>query len=196
VLPSPDKLISLHKKYAPNVAVFNLVYTHCQIVAEIALWCAGNVEQEVDRELLKTAALLHDIGAYVFFSEDGKNLNQRMYPLHAVLSARIIADEGIDERVSELVSTHVLLGLTKQEIIDRPWILPERDYEPTTTEGRLLCYADRFHSKHPTFNSFESFINRLNAELPLQAAKFEAWSKEFGIPNVEELAKKYQQPIR
>ena len=188
----------LHHKYAPNDKVYDLVYGHCQIVCEIALWCADNIKSDskVDTDLLQAAALLHDIGTYILFDDDGKVSNERMYPQHAILGAKIVVDEGIDMKISKIIETHVLLGLTKQEIIDTPWVLPARDYEPDTIEGELLCYADRFHSKYPTFNAFDTFLDKLKSNLPLQAAKFEAWSKRFGIPDIELLADKYNQPVR
>ena len=197
-LPSTKDIELLHHKYAPNNTVFDLVYEHCQIVCEIALWSANNIKAEADvnTELLQSAALLHDIGTYVFFDDNGKGLNDRLYPQHAILGAKILADEGIDKSITDLIETHVLLGLTKQEIIDKPWPLPARDYVPSTIEGELLCYADRFHSKHPTFNDYDTFLAKLKESLPQQAAKFEAWSKRFGMPDVQALAEKYGQPIR
>lgn len=193
-----QQIEELHRKYAPNDTVYELVYGHCQVVNEIAQWCAGNISdnETVDTELLAAAALLHDIGTYVLFNNEGKVENERLYPLHAILSSKIIADEGIDTNVASLVETHILLGLSKKEIIEKPWPLPARDYIPKSIEGELLCYADRFHSKKPTFNAYDNFLARLKEDLPQQAAKFEEWSKKFGIPDIDALAKKYQQPIR
>lgn len=195
-LPDIMEIEQLHRKYAPNDKLYDLVYRHCQVVAEIALWCADNIDDEVDKPLLNAAALLHDIGTYVFYDDEGNNLNDRLYPQHAMLGAKLIEDEGLPKQISDVVLTHVLLGLTKQEIIDKPWPLPARDYEPKTIEGQLLCYADRFHSKHPTFNSYDTFLKQLRSGLPLQAEKFEKWSKRFGLPDIDTFAKKYQQPIR
>lgn len=187
----------LHRKYAPNDAVYNLVYGHCQVVNEIARWCVSNlpIDEQVNVELLTTAALLHDIGTYVLLDDVGKVINKRLYPLHAILSGKIIADEGIDKRVMQIVETHVLLGLSKQEIIEKSWPLPARDYIPGSIEGELLCYADRFHSKKPTFNSYGIFLKRLRESMPQQADKFESCSEKFGIPNIDALAEKYRQPI-
>lgn len=195
-IPSKDYIEHLHRKYAPNQHVYDLVYSHCKIVAEIASWCSANAGTEVDKKLLESAALLHDIGSYVFFDDKGEDLNRRLYPQHAILGAKILADEGIDEAITKIVESHILLGLSKQEIIDFPWPLPERNYEPQTVEGELLCYADRFHSKQPTFNDFGTFLKRLMPGLPLQAEKFELWSKRFGIPDIAALSKKYSQPLR
>lgn len=193
---SLQKTEALHHKYAPNNKVYDLVYGHCRIICEIALWCASNVKgTKVNVDLLQTAALLHDIGAYILFDEEGKVANSRMYRLHAILGAKIVADEGIDMRISKIIETHPLLGLTQQEIVDASLPLPFRNYEPDTIEGELLCYADRFHSKLPVFNAYDNFLLNLKENLPLQAAKFEAMSKRFGIPDVNALANKYNQPI-
>lgn len=192
-----SEIRELHRKYAPNDAVFTLVYDHCQIVSEIAQWCVNNLsaKEKVDVGLLTTAALLHDIGAYVLFDDMGRVTNKRLYPLHAILGGKIIADEGIDERVAQIVETHLLLGLSEKEIAEKPWPLPARGYIPNSIEGELLCYADRFHSKKPTFNSYEAFLVRLQEGMPEQVAKFEAWSKRFGLPDIKAFAERYGQPI-
>ncbi len=194
--PSRKDIERYHKKYAPNQKVFDLVYGHCQIVAEIALWCSGNLNIKIDNNLLETAALLHDVGSYAFFNEAGQNINSRLYPQHAILGAKILEDEGVNQTISSIVATHVLLGLSKQEIIDKPWYLPEHDYQPKTIEGELLCYADCFHSKHPVFNSYQTYLNGLRQNLPTQGDKFELWSKRFGIPDINSLANQYEQSIR
>lgn len=169
MLPKIADIERLHRKYAPNQKVYDLVYGHCKIVCEIALWSADNISNvtNVNKELLQAAALLHDIGSYAFFGDDGKSLNDRLYPQHAILGARILEDEGLPREIVSIVSTHVLLGLSKKEIIDTPWHLPERDYLPQSIEGELLCYADRFHSKHPTFNAYDTFHAKLKQSLPL-----------------------------
>lgn len=196
-LPTETEIQNLHKKYAPNETDYQGVYKHCEIVAEIALWCADNVKEKVDKDVLKTAALLHDIGSYPFLAAwEVREEYRKWYVQHGILGAKILQDEGVDERVWNIVETHVLMGLTKDEIVKTDMRLPPRNYEPSTIEGRILCYADRFHSKDPNFNNFESFYNRLLESLPLQAAKFMAWSKEFGIPGINELAAKYDHPIR
>lgn len=190
-----QQIEALHRKYAPNEQVYQLVYGHCAIVNEIAQWCAKNISESVDTELLSTAALLHDIGTYLFFDDHGKIANSRLYPLHAILSAKIITDEGVDTRVASLAETHILLGLSKQEIITKPWPLPARDYIPNTIEGEILCYADRFHTKKPVFNSYDAFLARLEKVDPEQAVKFVLWSKRFGVPDVAALAREYGQPM-
>lgn len=74
--------------------------------------------------------------------------------------------------------------------------LPDKDYLPKTIEAKLVCYANRFHSKKPNFNSYDTFLNRLENELPAQAIKMKEWSAVFGIPDVVGLSKKYNHPIK
>lgn len=195
-LPSIQEIEDLHHKYAPNDKVYEVVYGHCQKVRDIALWCADNIEKTVDRPLLEAATLLHDLGAYVYFNEDGTIKDSRLYWLHATIGASIVQQEGLGTDIAELISTHVLLGLSKQEIIDNKWSLPANDYQPQTLEGELLCYADCFHSKYPSFNSYDIMLARWERELPLQAQKLKDWSIRFGIPDVAALAKQYNQPIK
>lgn len=196
-LPSQKEIVQLHKKYAPTENDFELVYAHCQVVAEIALWCADNTKGSVDKPLLEAAALLHDIGSHPFLAAMGTNVAfRRIYPQHALMGAKLLADEGFDPIICSIVETHPLLGVTKEEFVRYNTAMPARDYVPDTIEGRLLCYADRFHSKNPTFSRYETYLEQLKHQFPEQAAKFEDWAKEFGIPDVEALAKKYNHPIR
>ena len=163
LIPELPTIERLHRKYAPNDETFQLVYGHCQVVAEIALWCADNLTEQVDidRDLLRAAALLHDIATYGLLGADSA-----YYTQHAILGAALLSEEGLDSQMTDIVKTHVLLGLSRQEIQEQGWHLPDRDYFPTSIEGEILCYADRFHSKRPVFNGYVNFLANLRKELP------------------------------
>lgn len=195
MIPDKSTILKLHKKYATDDQLFEGVYNHCQITAQIALDCAKSKQIKVDLDLLEAGCLLHDIGSYIFLS--GKE-NRKVYPQHAIFGSAILTEEGTDIRIAEMVKTHVLLGLTKQEIIDMGVVLPYKSFEPQTIEARLLCYADRFSSKGNglVLNSFDYFYNNLKKDLPHQAEVFLAWSKEFGLPDLQKLADKYHAKIR
>ncbi|MDB5185112.1 MAG: metal dependent phosphohydrolase [Candidatus Saccharibacteria bacterium] len=196
MIPNADAIEALHHRYARNEAVFDLVYTHCGIVTEIALWCADRIAAPVDRELLIAGCMLHDIGTYALFDDSGHIENQHTYRQHAVFGAALVAEEGYDPRIVAMIRNHVQMGLSKQEIIDNQLALPHNDFQPQTLEERLVCYADRFHTKLPVFSSYETLLATMRERLSEQAVKFEAASKEFGIPDVPALAKKYGHPIR
>lgn len=38
-----QQIEELHRKYAPNDKVYELVYGHCQVVNEIAQWCEATL---------------------------------------------------------------------------------------------------------------------------------------------------------
>lgn len=196
MIPTKEEIKKLHRRYAQNDVVFNLVYEHCQIVAEIAKWCVERNHLEVNEKILEAGCLMHDIGTYALFDSKGLDGHEHNYKQHAIFSAALILEEGFDTRLADMVRTHILMGLTKEEIIANNFGMPQKDYIPATLEARLLCYADRFHSKHPTFNSHESFLARLSKDLPKQAAKLQAATVEFGIPDIQALAEKYNHPIR
>lgn len=197
MVPDKDQIGRLLRKYAPNEYYYDLVSTHGEIVAEIAQDVAGRIGAKVDVEVLRAACLLHDIGSYVFVGADNFSSDfKKCYPGHAIFGAKILQDEGLDDRIWQAVETHVLMGLSTEEIAESGFALPARDYFPQTIEARILCYADRFHSKHPTFNSYGVFLKKLAINFPKQAKKLEEWAEEFGLPDIEALAKKYGHPIR
>ncbi|MDQ2756366.1 MAG: HD domain-containing protein [Actinomycetota bacterium] len=200
-VPVPDDAAvrALHTRYAPSEQVLDLVLTHGHVVADIADWCAGRVEEPVDRTLLRAACLLHDIGTYVLYLEDGSIPSPRSYPLHALVGARLLADEGLPEPLWQAVETHVLMGLSRAEIVGEDgvsaWMLPHRDYLPRTVEAEILCYADRFHSKTPQLNDPQRFAAGLERRAPTQARRFRAAIERFGVPDLEALAAAYGHPV-
>lgn len=196
MIPDISTIEEVHKRYAQNDFIFKLIYEHCQIVAEIAAWCVQQKNLSVDDDLLRASCLLHDIGTYALFDAKGLDGNEHNYKQHAVFGAALALEEGFDSKIADNIRTHVLMGLTKKEIIEGNFGMPQKDYLPETIEARLLCYADRFHSKQPIFNSYDTFLERLEKGLPEQAKKLRQSAEEFGIPDVDALAKKYGHPIR
>jgi uncharacterized protein len=196
MIPDISTVEEVHRRYAQNDFVFKLVYEHCEIVAEIAMWCVGQKRLSVDLDLLRASCLLHDIGTYALFDAKGIDDNEHNYKQHAIFGAALVLEEGFDPRIADAIRTHILMVLSKKEIQEGQFGMPQKDYFPATIEARLLCYADRFHSKHPTFNSYGTFLERLAKGLPGQAEKLRQSAEEFGIPDIEALAKKYGHPIR
>ena len=189
MIPTESQALGLHKKYAWDNKIMQEVVLHCKITAEIALWCVKEKNLQVDKARLQSACLLHDIGSYVFLAS--KEKRRDTYPQHAIFGSAILREEGVDSQICEMVKTHVLLGLTKEEINQLNIALPYKNFEPQTIEARLLCYADRFSSKGTglVINKFDTFLEKLKIDLPLQAKKFNNWSLEFGVPNTDYFAK-------
>lgn len=192
--PTIIEIEQLHRKYAPSTAMFEQVFTHCKIVRDIALQIIETESLSVNKDLVVAGALLHDIGTYKFIRQYEETGTSKYYQ-HALEGCIILLNEGLSEEITNLVLHHMRVGLTKEAVLHEKLDIPAEDYSPTTIEEKLVMYADKFHSKTPKFNSYESykkFISQFGEE---QVVKLEALAEEFGIPKLESLAKQYKHPI-
>ncbi len=97
MLNTHDIIVALHKKYSPCDAAYNLVFTHCCIVRDIAIQLIDTNSLNVDRNLVEAGALLHDIGAYSFFDTSGKLQEDLQYIAHGIEGEHILKKEGLPE---------------------------------------------------------------------------------------------------
>lgn len=88
-LPSASEIEALHRKYAPTESVFELVFTHCKIVSDIATQLAEKSGTNVDIELVRVGCLLHDIGVYPLFDKKGVETDeiQRGHSKHSSINS-------------------------------------------------------------------------------------------------------------
>lgn len=104
------------------------VIAHCHAVTGCALAIAGT-SPFIDRSLVETGALLHDIG------------RGRTHSIgHAQAGADICRALGYPEPVARIVECHTGAGLTADEC-SLLRLLP-RDCMPATAEERLVAHAD------------------------------------------------------
>lgn len=195
---SQDDVLALHKKYAPSVAVFELVYTHCSIVRDIAEQLIANNNLDVNRELVEIGAMLHDIGVYPLFENTGKLRDGVHYITHGIEGERILKQEGLPRDIWRFAAHHTGVGLTKKDITDQKLALPAMDYLAETDEERLIMYADKFHSKTtpPCFNSYQWYRNDVAKFGTSKVALFEQLSSMFGQPDLCALQAQYPFEIR
>lgn len=195
-LPTLEEMNLLHKKYAPTLQAFERVWKHSHIVRRIALQVADN-RYSTDRELIKTGALLHDIGVYKLY-HNGK-IDEINYIKHGILGYELLKEEGFDESVCRFAMLHTGVGITKEDIQNNNLPLPVRDYVAETDEERIVMYADKFHSKSEpsTFNSTEWYKKHLAEKLGQEKLKlFEELVNEYGEPELEGLVTRYGHPLR
>lgn len=193
-----NEIEDLHKKYAPTQEVFNLVFGHCQIVWEIAQQLIDKNQLKVDIDLVKVGCLLHDIGVNTFFDINGHFMSEVKYITHGIIGEQILKREGIiDEKIVRFASHHTGVGISKDEIIKNTLPLPHQDFFAESKEERLVMYADKFHSKTtpPIFDSFEHSKQELSKFGQDKVERFEQLAREFGIPDLNHLAKKYVQKV-
>ncbi len=185
-IPGPAEIRALHEKYAPTTEAFTLVHTHCEIVWEIAeqLLSAPRLAH-LDADLVRAGCLLHDIGVYRLYRDDGR-LDHENYIRHGLLGHEILEAEGFPENLRRFCSHHTGVGLTRQDIVSQGLPLPPADYVAVTEEERLVMYADKFHTKsrpsaYLSPDEYAAHIRRFGAD---KVTAFQALRAEFGDPDL------------
>jgi len=199
-LPTESEIIKLHKKYAPSKDIFDIVYLNCLATWKIALQIIESSKLELNRELVKTGCLLHDIGTYRLIQPE--DVAWAGYANRGVVGAEMLKEEGFAKELCNVVAHHVGLGLTKKRISETFLPVPKEDLQPQTTEERLVNYVSKLHSRsdasefNSQFNSvdfYRAFLRKLDSEYELNV--FESLVEEFGEPNLNDLASEFNQKL-
>ncbi len=203
-LPSDDAILALHKKYAPSDQAFAIVYSHCQIIADIAEELIKRKQLTVDQQFVHAAALLHDIGYYPLFDDSGYVPKSRIIT-HGVSGADILRAEGMSDDLCRIAERHTGVGLTRESIIRKNLPLPKRDFVAETPEEWLVMYADKLHTKSITpgdphdvlgwFNTPKTYQEHVRKFGESNALRFASLVEQYGVPDLETLAMKYQQKL-
>ncbi|MEO6509083.1 MAG: HD domain-containing protein [Patescibacteria group bacterium] len=194
-LPSEQQIYELHKKICPaeSKQLLDIVWNHCVIVKDISMLVVDYLEQhriDVNRELVVVGALVHDVGVYKCLN----NKNERLQPYirHGVEGESILLEEGYPYKIARFASHHTGVGITIEDIENQNLPLNKDDYIPVTLEEEVVAYADKFHSKKPCFNSYESQQEALAHHNGDNTVKLTTFKKKFGIPDLTELKKQYE----
>lgn len=148
------KAIELLRKYAPNEKVFKLVLAHSKKVQQVALKLAKNIN--CDKEFIKTAAILHDIGRFKYFK---KNIVK-----HGIHGAKILRKHKLPKHAN-VCERHLGAGINKKDIKDQKLPLPKNKcYIPLTKEEYIITQADNlvFGDKEVPFSKV---VKRFEKEL-------------------------------
>lgn len=191
-IPTYERIVALHKKYAPSEAAFELVFTHCQIVWQLAKLILAHSSIVVDRDLVKAGCLLHDIGVYELYLPSG-HIDHANYIKHGALGYAVLRREGYSEKLCRMAAHHTGVGLTKKDVIEGNLPIPAKDYLAETIEEKLVMYADKFHTKTnpPKFMQAATYRQKVSQFGEDKADTFDQLTREFGVPDVAALAAKY-----
>ncbi|WP_308042630.1 HD domain-containing protein [Micromonospora sp. PLK6-60] len=197
VIPTDAQIRALHERFAPTEEAFDLVYTHCRIVCEVAEQLLDRHRPAVDVELVRAGSLLHDIGVYRLYGPTGR-LDHGNYIRHGVLGQALLRDLGLPEPVSRFCAHHTGVGLTRDDVLRQGLPLPVGDYTADTAEELLVMYADKFHSKStpPAFLTAASYAAKVRRFGADNAARFAALVERFGEPDLPALSERYGHPVR
>ncbi len=195
-IPGDAAIVALHERHAPTPEAFEVVYTHCLVVCDIAGQLHASSGVEADLGLVRAGALLHDVGVYRLYDAAGR-LDQAGYIRHGLLGYELLRAEGLPEAVCRFAVRHTGVGITRQDVLRQELPLPPADYVAETPEETLVMYADKFHTKTapPSFltaDAYAAYVDRFGAD---KVAAFEAMRATFGDPDLAPLAAAYGQRI-
>ncbi|MBL7258940.1 HDIG domain-containing metalloprotein [Paractinoplanes lichenicola] len=187
-LPTDDEIRALHERFAPTPAAFELVWTHCLIVRDLALSFPA---PGTDPDLVRAGALLHDIGVYRLRPDEA-------YIRHGVLGHELLRSLDLPEPLARICSHHTGVGLTRDDILTQALPLPPADYLDETPTETVIMYADKFHSKTtpPRFWTAKSYAESLARFGPAKVARFAELVATYGEPDVDSLARRYGNQVR
>ncbi len=194
-----DEIYELHKKYTQGAhpeRFLDSVWTHSQIVAEIADricdFLKKTYEVTPNRELVQTGALLHDIGVYKCHDDELNPVQEPGYISHGIEGYKILKKESYPEYLARFPLSHTGTGITTEDIERENFNLELKNYIPVTLEEEIVCYADKFHTKYPAFDTFDKAKSRLEKFDPSKGILMNRFKKKFGIPDVSDLEAKYK----
>jgi uncharacterized protein len=194
---SDEEVRALHARYAPTPAAFDLVHTHCVVVAAVAAQLLQRRPQPVDAALVHVGCLLHDIGVYRLYDAQGR-IDRPNYLRHGILGEQLLRDLGYPEVLSRFCSHHTGVGLTSEDVVRYHLPLPVADYLAETPEEELVMYADTFHSKGdpPGFVPPSRVRRELARFGPDKVTRFDDLARCFGEPDLPELAARFGHGVR
>jgi uncharacterized protein len=186
-LPADREIRALHRDHAPTRAAFESVFVHCELVCRIAEQFF--VGHDVDTDLVRAGALLHDIGVYRLYGPSGE-LDPAGYVRHGVLGHELLLGLGFPDELARFCSRHTGVGITRDDVRRQALPIPVDDYVPGTPEEELVLYADKFHSKRtpPVFVSGDSYAALVARWGAGKVATFGRLRQRYGDPDLETLS--------
>jgi uncharacterized protein len=195
-IPTVQQIRALHQQHAPTGEAFDLVYTHCQIVRDIAEQLRASRRLNLDADLIRAGSLVHDIGVYRLYDRSGE-LDHSNYIRHGVAGYELLGGLGWPERICRFCSHHTGVGLSRDDVTAQKLPLPVADYLAETDEEELVMYADKFHSKTtpPVFVTADSAASNLCRFGTDKVERFAALRAKFGEPDLAPLIRVYRHPV-
>ena len=153
-----EDAIKLLKKYSSSERAFNAVVLHVKAVQKLALEFAEDTD--TNKEFIKIASLLHDIGR--FNAPPGSNVSLH----HGIKGSSILRKEGLYE-FALIAERHLGAGISKEDIRKQKIDLPMKDYLPKTKEEKIITCADNLifgHKRGDIDRAYTRFLKELGKE--------------------------------
>ena len=149
-IPSTEEALNLLKISGCSPKVIR----HCKAVSNLAFQIAQRCRRngiDVDLNLVRIGALLHDIG---------RSKTHDVH--HPIVGARIAQSFKLPEEIIKIIKRHLGGGLTAEEASELGW--PNEDYLPETIEEKIVTYADKLIEGEKVV-SIEETVKKLSRRL-------------------------------
>ncbi len=182
-----DRIIDHYYK-SPELR--EILVIHSRKVAEKALAvCDAHPELGLDKAIVETAAMLHDIGIIRCDARGILCCGTEPYICHGRIGAEMLRHDASlfgttkddIEVFARVCERHTGAGLTRNQIVSQGLPLPHEDFLPETTMEKIVCYADKFFSKtHPDREKpLEKVIGSLRKFGEDGVERFMKWHERF-----------------
>lgn len=181
-----NPLSLIEKFYTPGTRCYKTLVNHSRIVTEKSLEIARVMSHlNPDLDFIKTAAMLHDIGIYLTQAESIDCKGDAPYICHGYLGRKLLDEQGLPPEYGLVCERHTGAGITKENIVSNGLDLPHRDMVPVSIEEKIICVADKYHSKNPEFTDRKITTVQIIEELKIlnqdHAKRFSLWAEEFKL---------------
>lgn len=138
----------IHKYIPQDSEIYSPYVTHAILVTAKALNVAKRLGlSSAQQRFIEESAMLHDIGIVKVGELSDPPEKNLPYICHALTGREILEQEGLPSH-ARVAERHILVGLSKEEIIEHQFPLPHRDLIPESIEEKIVAWADLFYSKH------------------------------------------------
>ena len=162
--------------------------THSSNVCRKALEIAAGAGIDLDLDLVREGAMLHDIGIFKCHAPGIFCEGSSPYIAHGIIGGKLLRDYAAEhhldlEKHAAICETHTGSGLSVEDIRYQKLPLPERDFLPRTPEEKLVCLADKFFSKSDTGRekTLEEIRDSMKAFHPDAATRFDELCRFFHL---------------
>jgi len=181
-----EPLFIIEKFYRPGTKLHTILVEHSRLVTQKSLEIAGGLAHlKPDLEFIKNAAMLHDIGIYLTRSKSIGCRGESPYICHGYLGRKLLDEQGIPPEYGLVCERHTGAGITKKDILFNDLPLPQRDMVPISIEEKIICAADKYHSKSPKHAGKKittlQIIEKLGKINKGHAKRFSTWAEEFNL---------------